>query len=188
MRKKQMRKKQMVMAERTALEMKGNNRGHMAKGEGARTNTRVQAAKAESARRHTRGQVAIEFLAVVSFFLLISVPLFLFFYSSAPQKEYFASLSQAESSADQLVKYGELVFTQGNGTNVTKLVVLPKHVTNLTFNGSHVALHVESMGLQTDVVRSGPVNFAPAQYPISDGGSYQFTFTNLNGNVYVTKS
>ncbi len=164
----------MAMAKRTTLEMKRNTYG--------------QIAKAESARRHARGQVAIEFLAVVSFFLLISVPLFLYFYSSAPQKEYYASLSQAESSADQIVKYGELVFTQGNGTNVTKLVVLPKHVTRLTLNASHVVLHVESMGLVTDVVRSGPVNFTTAQYPISDGGSYLFTFTNINGNVHVTKS
>ncbi|MCX8200358.1 MAG: hypothetical protein N3G76_02720 [Candidatus Micrarchaeota archaeon] len=136
---------------------------------------------------HMRGQVAIEFLAVVAFFMLISVPLFMYFYTAAPQKEYYASLSQAESAADELIKYGELVGTQGNGTTVSRVIVFPKHATRVSFNSSHVSIHIEYSDLKTDIVRAGPVNFIDSTYSLPAGGSYSFTFKNTNGNVYVTK-
>jgi len=134
-----------------------------------------------------KGQVAIEFLAVVAFFLLISVPVFLYFYTSAPQKEYYAILSQAEVAADEFIKYGELVGTQGNGTSISRVIVLPKNVDRVNLNGSHASLHISSGGLESDIVRTGSVTFKEASFPINDGGSYMFTFTNVDGNVNVTK-
>ncbi|MEM3364299.1 MAG: hypothetical protein QXS93_02195 [Candidatus Micrarchaeia archaeon] len=134
-----------------------------------------------------RGQVAVEFLAVVAFFILISVPLFMYFYTAAPQKEYYASLSQAEAAADELVKYGELVGTQGNGTTISRVIVFPKYATQVSFNASHVAIHVEYSDLKTDVVRTGPVRFSQSTYMLPAGGSYVFIFKNINGNVYVTQ-
>ncbi len=65
-----------------------------------------------------RAQAAAEFLAIVAFFMLVTIPLFAYFYTSAPQKEYYASLSQAEVAASEFVKYGELVGTQANGTKI----------------------------------------------------------------------
>lgn len=145
----------------------------------------IQAGNRATGQSPVRGQVAIEFLAVVAFFLLISVPLFMYFYSAAPQKEYYASLSQAEVAADEFAKYGELVGSQGNGTSISRIIVLPKNTGAIRVHGTHVSIRVASMGLETDVVRTGPVNFSDAEFTVGSG-SYMFTFTNMGGNVNVT--
>ncbi|GEM_PF-2249022 len=141
----------------------------------------------DPSQNHHRGQVAVEFLAVVAFFILITVPVFLYFYTSAPQKEYYASLSQAESSADEFVKYGELVGTQGNGTNITRLIVVPKYTQNITLNGTLAVIHVEYFDMGADVVRQGTMNFTPSVMQVGGGGTYAFVFENAGGNVNVTK-
>lgn len=134
-----------------------------------------------------RGQAAVEFLAVVAFFLLITIPLFAYFYTSAPQKEYYASLSQGESAAAEFIKYGELVGTQSNGTRIRRLIVLPKYTEAVALNGSFAVLSIEYAGLNSDVARKGSAAFAEKRIEIPQGGTYAFTFENAEGEVNVSK-
>ena len=137
--------------------------------------------------RYVRGQAAVEFLAVVAFFLLVTIPLFAYFMIAAPQKEYYASLSQAEVAASEFVRYGELVGTQSNGTNITRVIVLPKYVSKINMSGDRVYLLVEFADLSTHVIRKGSVNFSSTEIEVPGGGTYAFTFVNINGDVNVSR-
>lgn len=134
-----------------------------------------------------RGQPAIEFLAIVALFLLLTVPIFMYFYISAPQKEYYASLSQAESACAEFIKYGEIVGVQSNGTKLSRMIVLPKHTTKITLNGTSASLSVKYGNLKSDILRRGSVSFAHKEIDVPSGGTYSFVFENKEGKVYVEK-
>ncbi|MEM0437776.1 MAG: hypothetical protein QXU54_00575 [Candidatus Micrarchaeia archaeon] len=136
---------------------------------------------------HLRGQSSVEFLAVVALLLLLVVPVFLYFYWEAPQRDYYASAVQAESCADEIAKYGELVGVQGNGTKVSRIIVVPKYAERIELNGSHVMVRVSYAGMSSDIVRVGPVNFSSTQLSLS-GGAYALVFENRDGVVYVSAS
>ncbi|MCX8205930.1 MAG: hypothetical protein N3H30_01745 [Candidatus Micrarchaeota archaeon] len=133
-----------------------------------------------------RGQSSVEFLAVVAMLLLLIVPVFLYFYWEAPQRDYYASVAQAESCADEIVKYGELVGVQGTGTKVSRIIVVPKYAERIELNGSHVMVRVAYAGMSSEIVRIGPVNFSSTQLEIA-GGAYPLVFENKNGVVYVSR-
>ncbi len=134
-----------------------------------------------------RGQPAVEFLAVVAMFLLLTVPVFMYFYVSAPQKEYYASLSQAEAACNEFIKYGAMVGVQSEGTKISRLIVLPKHAQKITLNGTSVSIFVKYGNLESDVVRMGPAMFEYAEIDLPSGGTYSFVFENMGGKVHVRK-
>ena len=135
-----------------------------------------------------KGQASVEFLAVVAFFLLVTTPIFIYFFSSAPEKDYYASMMQAQFSAEEFVKYGELVGAQGNGTKVMRVIVVPPYTKKVLLNGTHAVITIKygDTAMYSDIIRRGAVNFSETAFELG-GGTYTFLFENQGGVVNVSK-
>ena len=135
--------------------------------------------------RHKRGQVSIEYLAIVMFFLLISVPIFTYFYISGPEKEYYASVTQAERVANEIIDNSRLVSSQLYETKISRTTVVPKYVTNITFIDNRVVITLQQNELKSQVVRQGAVRFNQTNIEIYGGTTYTFVYENTKQGVHV---
>jgi uncharacterized protein (UPF0333 family) len=136
--------------------------------------------------KHKRGQVSTEYLAIVMFFLLISVPIFTYFYISGPEKEYYASVTQAERVANEIIDNSRLVSSQLYDTRISRTTVIPKYVTNLTFTENRVIITLEQNELMSQVVRQGAVKFNDTNIEMYGGTSYTFMYENTKQGVHVS--
>lgn len=133
-----------------------------------------------------RGQVSTEYLAIVMFFLLISVPIFTYFYISGPEKEYYASVTQAERVANEIIDNSRLVSSQLYDTRISRTTVIPKYVTNITLTDNRVAITLEHNELKSQVVRQGAVRFNRTNIDIYGGTSYTLRYENTQDGVHVS--
>lgn len=133
-----------------------------------------------------RGQVSTEYLAIVMFFLLISVPIFTYFYIFGPEKEYYASVTQAERVANEIIDNSRLVSSQLYDTRISRTTVIPKYVTNITLTDNRVAITLEHNELKSQVVRQGAVRFNRTNIDIYGGTSYTLRYENTQDGVHVS--
>lgn len=132
-----------------------------------------------------RGQVSTEYLAIVMFFLLISVPIFTYFYIAGPEKEYYASVTQAEHVANEIIDNSRLVSTHLYGTKISRISVVPKYVTNITFNGNTIVITLKQNDLVSQVVRQGAVRYNSTNIETYGGTSYTLVYENTKEGVNV---
>ncbi len=133
-----------------------------------------------------RGQVSMEYLVIIMFFLLISVPIFTYFYISGPEKEYYASVSQAEMVANEIIDNSRLVSTQLYGTKISRISVVPKYVTNISFIDNQVVITLKQNEFESQVIRQGAVKFNNTFVKMYGGTSYTLKYENTNEGVHVS--
>lgn len=133
-----------------------------------------------------RGQVSTEYLAIVMFFLLVSVPIFTYFTISGPEKEYYASVTQAEQVANEIIDNSRLVSTNLYGTKISRTSVIPKYTKNITFSGNTIVITLENNDLKSQVVREGAVRFNETYIEVYGGTSYTLKYENTNEGVHVS--
>ena len=110
-------------------------------------------------RNNMRGQVSVEFLSVVIIFLLMITPVFLYFYSMAPEQEYQVALYQAEKVAKDILDHAGVVWVQGSGTTLKHRVALPKYTDSVQLKDNYVIITLKYKGDEVNVVMKGPVRF-----------------------------
>lgn len=133
-----------------------------------------------------KGQVSTEYLAIVALFLLMTIPIFSYFYISAPEKEYYNSVIQAEQVANDIIDNSRLVSTNLYGTKISRVNVIPKYATNITFKDNTVVITVERFDLKTQVVRQGAVKFNESVVDVYGGVSYTLVYENTKDGVHVS--
>jgi len=136
--------------------------------------------------KHKRGQVSTEYLAIVMFFLLVSVPIFTYFYISAPEKEYYASVTQAEKVANEIIDNSRLVSSQLYDSKISRTTVIPKYVTNITFTENRVIITLQQNELKSQVIRQGAVRYNNTNINIYGGTSYTLMYENTKDGVHVS--
>jgi uncharacterized protein (UPF0333 family) len=133
-----------------------------------------------------RGQVSTEYLAIIMFFLLVSVPIFTYFYIAGPEKEYYVSVTQAEQVANEIIDNSRLVSTNLYGTKISRTSVIPKYTKNITFSDNTVVITLENNDLKSQVVRQGAVRFNETYIEVYGGTSYTLMYENTNQGVHVS--
>lgn len=133
-----------------------------------------------------RAQVSMEYLAIIMFFLLVSVPIFTYFYISGPEKEYYASITQAEKVANEIIDNARLINSQGYGTKITRTVVIPKYVDNINFSGNYVIITLNNNDKVSQVMRKGSVKFNETSLYVYGGISYTLKYENTIDGVQVS--
>lgn len=133
-----------------------------------------------------RAQVSMEYLAIIMFFLLVSVPIFTYFYISGPEKEYYASITQSEKVANEIIDNARLINSQGYGTKITRTVVIPKYVDNINFSGNYVTITLNYNDKFSQVMRKGSVKFNETSLDVYGGISYTLKYENTVDGVQVS--
>jgi len=133
-----------------------------------------------------RAQVSMEYLAIIMFFLLVSVPIFTYFYISGPEKEYAASITQAEKVANEIIDNSRLINSQGYGTKITRTIVIPKYVETINFTGNYVVITLNNNDKISQVMRKGSVKFNNTVIDVYGGISYTLKYENTVDGVQVS--
>ena len=133
-----------------------------------------------------RAQVSMEYLAIIMFFLLVSVPIFTYFYISGPEKEYAASITQAEKIANEIIDNSRLINSQGYGTKISRTIVIPKYVETINFTGNYVVITLNNNDKISQVMRKGSVKFNDTVLDVYGGISYTLKYENTMDGVQVS--
>jgi hypothetical protein len=103
------------------------------------------------------GQVSIEFLMIVGFALLMTLPLFYLFFKQTEQINTEISAGQVDKVASELRDAADEVYYLGVPSKKTLTIYLPEQVQNITFSNSNISgsmvFTVDSVGGDYEVVK-----------------------------------
>ncbi len=134
-----------------------------------------------------RAQSSIEFLILVSFFLLLTIPLISLVYLRTAGTAQDASLEQAQQTLRDLSSACDSAYIQGNGSVEKITVVFPQSVQELSANGQELWFRISVSGGQTDVTYLGMANVSIAGKIGSEAGPHTLTVRSLGKEVEITE-
>lgn len=120
-----------------------------------------------------KAQVAMEYILIIGFALLIAIPLFLLFNFYTVEARNEVTINQADSIARKIVDSAETVYYLGEPSKITIKVYMPTNIENLTINDGNVWFKIKIGEHPIDVVQSSEVN-------ITGNVSYKAGVKNIN--------
>ncbi|MEM5853549.1 MAG: hypothetical protein QXG39_02990 [Candidatus Aenigmatarchaeota archaeon] len=110
-----------------------------------------------------KSQVALEYLMVISFALMVLVPYTLYLQTVSQNLKDDNNLLVASSSVQKIGQMSDWVFSQGEPAKVTILLQIPNNVEEISFNGKMMKWRVRTSSGVSDI--------------------YYFSTANLTGNL-----
>lgn len=132
-----------------------------------------------------KSQVAMEYILIVGFAMLIAIPLFLVFSYYTNEARDEISVKQVDSIARKIVDSAETVYYLGEPSKVTLKVYMPQHIEDLIIEDGYVRFIVKVGYFPSDIVHSsdinisGNVSFKPGmkRITIESKGDYVWVYT-----------
>jgi uncharacterized protein (UPF0333 family) len=82
-----------------------------------------------------KSQVALEYLMIISFALMVLIPYTLYLQSASQNLNEESNSAIASSSVQKIGQMADWVYSQGEPAKITFLVQIPKNVEEISFNG-----------------------------------------------------
>ena len=105
-----------------------------------------------------RAQVSLEYLFLIAFALVITLPLILFFFSNASGLTENVNFHQAEKVARELVAAAEKVYFVGDPAQTTLRINMPASIESVDISGREVLLRSRVRNTRSDVYEVSSVN------------------------------
>ncbi|MBN1793147.1 hypothetical protein JW826_05680 [Candidatus Woesearchaeota archaeon] len=105
-------------------------------------------------------QVSLEFLLVVGFAMLMSLPLIFVFYKQSETLNTEIAGSQVEKVASEIRDAADEVYYLGAPSKKTLTVYMPKNINAISILGSSIAFNVSTPGGIQEIVRWSAANFS----------------------------
>jgi hypothetical protein len=119
-----------------------------------------------------KAQVAIEYLAIVSFALLVLIPYALYLQSASRNLSEENDLTIASNSVQKIGQFSDWIYSQGKPAKTTILIQIPKNVEEISFNGKIMNWKVRTGSGTSDIYYISAANLtgslptAPGYYNI----------------------
>jgi hypothetical protein len=107
-----------------------------------------------------KAQVSVEFLFIMGFALMLSLPLMYVFFKQTETMSADISGSQIDKVASEIRDAADEVYYLGPPSKKPLLVYLPQEVKGVTFSGNSIIFRVESPNGDYDIVKWTAVNFS----------------------------
>ncbi len=104
-------------------------------------------------RGNTRAQVSMEFLIVVGFAFLMTIPLFILFYRQSETINTEVTASQIDKVASEIRDAVDEVYYLGSPSKKTITVYIPKGVQSITLNDNYITFLVDAPGGDYEIVK-----------------------------------
>lgn len=115
--------------------------------------------------KKSKAQVSLEFMVIIGFVMLISLPLIFIFYTYSYETEFDLSQNQAYSIANKVVDQAEYVYYQGTPSKATLKTTMPKNIKSIEIQGKEITIKMEYKGKETDIVAISKVNLSGTLSP-----------------------
>jgi uncharacterized protein (UPF0333 family) len=98
-----------------------------------------------------KAQVAIEYLAVISFALLVLIPYTLYLQSVSRNLNEENDLTIASNSVQKIGQISDWVYSQGKPAKTTILIQIPRNVEEISFNGKMMNWKIRTSSGTSDI-------------------------------------
>ncbi|MCR4334996.1 MAG: hypothetical protein NUV57_00475 [archaeon] len=139
--------------------------------------------KNKQSKSFSKGQVAIEYLVITGFVLLIAGILFsvaLFFFNEN------SSFAKADAAVSEIVANADWVASLGNGSTVFFEVNIPDNIQVFQIRNKTVFLKINVGSGLNDILAYSKSNLTPATF-VTSAGKRKFSATFVDGNVMVSE-
>lgn len=133
----------------------------------------------------SKGQAALEYLVVIGFALLLSLPLIIKMQSSSANVQHAYKSSMAKNALNNIEEAASLVNSQGEPAKVTFKIQLPDGITqtNVTDNYIHIRREVQSR--PADFIN--PLDFNVSGSIPNSSGVHEMVAEAWNNQVNVSE-
>lgn len=115
-----------------------------------------------------RAQVAVEYVIVVGIAMLITIPLFLIYYSYSSESEDYVTLNQLNVVSRKIIDSAESLYVIGEPARTEIKVFIPGKVYDANISQNEVIFYVNTQNGQTEVTLASNVNIT-GTLPSSEG-------------------
>jgi len=137
----------------------------------------------KQAKTNHRGQVALEYLVMTGFILLIAGILFsisLFFFNEN------SSFARADAAVSEIAANADWVASLGNGSTVFFEVYIPDNIQTFQIRNKTVFLKINAAAGFNDVLAYSKPDLTPTTF-VTSAGKRKFSATFVDGNVVVSE-
>ncbi|MBI2575270.1 hypothetical protein HYV82_05290 [Candidatus Woesearchaeota archaeon] len=131
-------------------------------------------------------QISTEYLVIVGFALLLTIPTVVIFFSQSTQTVEQVSASEAKQIARKIVDNAEKVYYLGKPATTTITVSMPRNIESIGISNREVRISIRGSAGVSDIVEVSSVNITGN---LSAGsGVRSIRIENLGSNVNVSYS
>jgi uncharacterized protein (UPF0333 family) len=135
-------------------------------------------------RGKKKAQISLEFLIVVGFAFLMTIPMFIIFYQQSESINNDVTASQVDKVASEIRDAVDEVFYLGTPSKKSLTVYIPDRVQDITITGNTITFTVDSAGGDYQVVKWAATNISGA---IGTGvGIHRITTEAFDDYVSIT--
>jgi len=133
-----------------------------------------------------KSQISVEYMLVIGFATLMTIPLLLIYYTYSSDSSDSVATSQALQIARNIVDSSESVYYLGKPSQTTLKLNFPDKIDSISVSGREVVFKMKMKNGVTDVVQVSAVNIS-GNLPKSQG-IHVLTITADDGYVKVTSN
>ena len=115
-----------------------------------------------------RGQISIEYMFIIGFATIVSIPLLAIYYQYSSQSSDSVTTAQALQVARKIADSSESVYYLGKPSQTTLKMNFPAHIIISNISGREIIFKVKTASGLTDVVQVTSMNLS-GSLPTSEG-------------------
>jgi hypothetical protein len=105
-----------------------------------------------------KSQVAMEYMILMGFIVLLTAPLILIYYKYSYSTEYELSQNQIFNMGNKIIDNAESVYYQGNQSKTTMKVRIPEKIIVINVTRNEITFSMDNKGKRSDVVIVSKIN------------------------------
>ncbi len=137
-------------------------------------------------KRHSKSQVSVEYMLVMGFAALMTIPLLLIYYTYSSDASDSVAASQALQIARKIVDSSESVYYLGKPSQTTLKLNFPDKINSIDLSNKEVVLKIKTKNGVTDIVQVSSVNMS-GSLPTTQG-IHIITVKAEEGYVQITSN
>ena len=134
----------------------------------------------------SKAQVSVEYMFIMGFATLITIPLLLIYYSYISDSSDAVAAGQAQEIARSLVDYSESVYYLGKPSQTTLKLNFPGNIQSTNLSNREVLLKIKTQSGVTDILQVSSVNLS-GSLPATQG-IHIITVKAQDGYVQITSN
>ena len=133
-----------------------------------------------------KAQVSIEYLFIIGFVTLITIPLLVIYFSYSAQSKDIVATSQALQIARKIVDSAESVYYLGKPSQTTLKLNFPDGIVSTNLSNREVVFKISTNSGVTDIVEVSSINIS-GNLPLTEG-VHVVTVKAEDGYVQLTSN
>jgi len=131
-----------------------------------------------------RAQVSMEYLAIFSIALMMTLPLIIIFVTQTDNVRADITDTQMEKASSKIIDYAESVYYMGDPSQKTLQIEFPHGVDSIVVGSSNITFHITTTDLSYDIVKDTKATLNGSIKTFQ--GLHIIVFQSINNTVQIS--